>query len=84
MIEKRTGLNHCGVKNSADMWRTFNGAHYAHWTSEAVEDEAARLRAQGVRCRRVKDELFIHHEDWARLTSAAGQAVGSANLQETK
>lgn len=65
-MAKTTKLNTAGVKNSADMYRTFNGAHYPHWAIDPSPDYVKRLRAAGVRCRRVGVELFIHHEDYAK------------------
>lgn len=68
-IEKSTKLNAHGVKDSANMWRTFNGAHYEHLECNPTPKVIAAYRAAGVRCRHVRnaarqiDDLFCHHED---------------------
>lgn len=70
--EKRTRRNHSGVKNSADLYRTFDGDHYPQWEIEPRPEYITNLRAAGVRCRRVKGELFIHHADVDLARTVAG------------
>ena len=55
--------NSHGLKDSIDMYRTFNGHHYIAWLSCPSEDRIAAYRIAGVRCKRRGDELFIHHMD---------------------
>lgn len=57
--------NDYGVKSAIDLYRTFGDARYVQRESEPSAEYVAALRAAGVRCRRVKAELFIHHEDQA-------------------
>ena len=64
-IEKRTRLNRNGVKASSDMWRTIAGVSYVAWLSYPSPDLIAAYRANGVRCRRLGQELFVHHMDRA-------------------
>lgn len=58
-------LNHAGVKNSANMWRTFGGELYPHYAIEPTEEQIAAYRAAGVKCRRVGVELFVREADQA-------------------
>lgn len=69
-IVKNTRLNQHGVKNCADMWRTFNGEHYSHWTICPTPELIAKLRSAGVKCRRVGEELFVRHADLAAAAEA--------------
>jgi hypothetical protein len=68
-IRRATGLNPHGVKDSANMWRTFNGEHFNHWMVGPTRAQIAAYRAAGVRCRHVRsiarqiDDLFVHHAD---------------------
>jgi len=62
---KRT-LNQHGVKSSCDQWRTVNGRHFSHWTSDGVEEAAVALRKAGVRCRRFGGELYVDQDDLAK------------------
>lgn len=62
-MEKNRGLNHFGVKNSANMWRTYGGEPYPHWAICPTPELIAAYRAAGVRCRRVGEELFVHEAD---------------------
>lgn len=74
---KRRCLNPNGVKDSADMWRTFDGAHYPAWLICPSKERVAAYRAAGIRCRRIKDELFVHHMDTdeaAKIDSQMGNA----------
>lgn len=61
--EKRDGRNHSGVKNSSDLYRTFGGDHYPQFAIEPSPEYLKRLRDAGVRCRRLREELFVHHAD---------------------
>lgn len=65
--------NHAGVKDSANMYRTFGGAHYAHWAIEPPERYVKRLRAAGIRCRRVGEEFFVHLDDAIRARAVPGE-----------
>jgi hypothetical protein len=55
--------NEHGVKYSADLYRTINGVEYVCWMSFPSEDRIKAYRAAGIRCRRQKEELFVHHMD---------------------
>ena len=73
-IEKRTKLNANGVKDSANMWRTFGGEHYGHWAICPSAERIAAYRAAGLKCRRIKDELFLRHADEARAAELDAEA----------
>lgn len=62
-IVKTDGRNGQGVKWSADCYRTVNGQHFVHWMAFIPEGMVDAYRAAGIRCRRFKDDLFIHPED---------------------
>lgn len=59
----RNYRNANGVKNSSDLYRTFYGQHFIAWVICPNADLVKHYRYAGIRCRRVKDELFIHHLD---------------------
>lgn len=71
-LEKRNRRNDAGVKNSADLYRTFNGDHYPQYAIDASNEYVARLRAAGVRCRRLGQELFVHNGDIALAGTIQG------------
>lgn len=56
-------LNGNGVKDSANMWRTFGGEHYGHWAICPSAERIAAYRASGIKCRRIRDELFVREAD---------------------
>jgi hypothetical protein len=60
---KKTTLNAHGVKDAADMWRTFNGEHYIQWMSFPPDERIKGYRAAGIKCRRVGEELFVRQSD---------------------
>lgn len=62
-LEKSDKRNPFGVKNCADMYRTFNGEHYGQWMSFPSVARVKAYRAAGVRCRRIGEELYVHHMD---------------------
>lgn len=66
---KRTGLNHWGVKNSADMWRTIGGVVWPHFAIVEDADPAPALRQAGLRARRFGEEVFVHPDDIARAVA---------------
>lgn len=76
--EKRDGRNHAGVKDSCDLYRTFNGDHYPSWEIAPTAEYIKALRAAGVRVRTLKidgeTQSFIHHADVARASTVAGAA----------
>ena len=59
-------LNQNGVKDSANMWRTYGGEHYGHWAICPSVERITAYRAAGIKCRRVKDELFVREADEAK------------------
>lgn len=63
---KRTALNHFGVKNSANMWRTIGGIVWPHYAIVEGDGHAAEYRAAGVRARRFGAEIFVHPDDQAK------------------
>jgi hypothetical protein len=65
--------NRNGVKASCDQYRHFNGNLYIAWLIYVTPERVAAYRAAGIRCRRVKGELYIHDDDrkLARDTDAA-------------
>lgn len=67
--DKRRHLNHSGVKNSADMWRTFGGEHYNQWTSEFDDNLVKAYRAAGVKCAVRNGELFVRNTDQDRASA---------------
>lgn len=69
---KNDTRNPAGVKDSANLYRTFGGAHYVHWEIDPSADYIKALRAAGVRCRRVGCELFVHHEDQKKAEPVPG------------
>lgn len=64
-----------GFKDSGDTYRTFDGAHHSAWLICPTESRIAKYRAAGVRCRRVKDVLYVHvvDEDIARSVDQASE-----------
>lgn len=62
-ITKRNNRNASGVKDSANLYRTFGGAHYMAWVICPTEELIKTYRENGIRCKRIKDDLFIHHAD---------------------
>ncbi len=67
--------NQHGVKASCDCYRTIKGHEFQAWTSCPSADRIAAYRAAGVRCRRFKDELFVHvwdTEEAAKVDSQLG------------
>jgi hydrogenase maturation factor HypE len=86
---KATGLNHNGVKNSSDMWRTFNGAYYGHFEIEPADEHVKAYREAGVRCRHVRipsrgvNDLFVHHEDEALAAKVYDDIQQARALKET-
>lgn len=61
--KKRRKLNGNGLKDSCDMWRTYNGEHYGAWLICPSEARVKAYRAAGIKCRRIKDELFVRDDD---------------------
>jgi hypothetical protein len=64
-------LNSSGVKDSAGMWRTFNGVRYPHWSTEQYDGQALEMWRAGVRCRRRGCEIFVHPDDDAKAARFA-------------
>jgi hypothetical protein len=67
---KRDGV---GVKTSADLYRTFKGAPYVCWRSDATAAQIAAYRVAGVRCARRGVELFVHHADQDKAAQVDGR-----------
>jgi hypothetical protein len=67
--EKVRKLNQNGVKDSANMWRTFDGEHYGHWAIYPSGERISAYRAAGIKCRRIKDELFVRQADEAKAVA---------------
>jgi hypothetical protein len=55
--------NQNGVKASCDLYRHFNGELFVAWLIYPTAERIAAYRAAGVRCRRLKQDLFIHDDD---------------------
>lgn len=53
-------LNRHGVKDASECYRTFNGQRFEAFTSFPSLALIFKLRQNGVRCRRVGVELFVH------------------------
>jgi hypothetical protein len=62
-IQINNKRNQNGVKDSANMYRTFGGEHFIQWTSDFNAEMVATYRAAGVKVRVVKDEMFIRQAD---------------------
>lgn len=56
-------MNAYGLKNSCDMYRTFDGVRYIQWENDFSERRGKAYRSAGVKCRRVLGELFIRESD---------------------
>lgn len=52
-----------GVKESANCYRTIDGARYDCWISCPSAARVTAYRAAGIRCRRQGEELFVHQMD---------------------
>lgn len=67
-VEKSNQRNEYGVKNSAELYRTIGGVHYAQYSNSYVEKRVIAYRAAGIRFRSIKydgvPELFVPKEDW--------------------
>lgn len=55
--------NKYGVNDAANCYRTFGCERYPAWMSFPSADRIAAYRSNGVRCRRVGEELFVHKDD---------------------
>lgn len=70
LAEKRDHRNAHGVKDSADLYRTVRGVHYAQYSNAYVEKRIVAYKAAGIRFRSIKydgvAELFVPKEDWDR------------------
>lgn len=77
MEEKRktNRRNANGVKNSADLYRTFNGEHYIAWISFPSQERIDAYRCAGVKCRLRGEELFVRKADILDA-SAVDQRIG--------
>lgn len=80
---KKRGLNHYGVKNSSDMWRTINGVLWPHFAIEEAPDHASYLRKAGVRVRRFGEEIFVHPDDIPAACEADDQRRAAARAAKT-
>ena len=58
--------NSAGVNDTTSCYRIINGQRYLGWVICPTDARIARYRGSGVRCRRLKDELFICEEDSAK------------------
>jgi hypothetical protein len=58
--------NQHGLKNSIDMYRTFNGVRFNQWTTEQFDGQADMYRRHGIRARKRGDEIYIHPDDEAK------------------
>lgn len=59
-------MNSNGVKDSAGMWRTFNGVVFPHWSTQQYDGQALEMQRAGLRVRLRKDEIFVHPDDIAK------------------
>lgn len=55
--------NALGLNDSIDCYRTFDGARYVAWLSNPSADRIEGYRKEGIRCRRLNRELFVHYLD---------------------
>lgn len=59
--------NERGYKDSPNCYRTFGGERFVCITAgDAFRYSVEKLRAAGIRVRRIGEELFVHHADAER------------------
>lgn len=52
-----------GIKLSSDRYRHFNGELFIAWLIYPSTERVSTYRAAGVRCRRIKEDLYINEDD---------------------
>lgn len=69
--------NRYGVNDATDCYRTFCGERHLAWMSFPSAERIAAYRANGVRCKRIGEELFVHEDD-LKLASHVDDVAANA------
>jgi len=74
-----TARNQHGVANSCDQYRTIDGLRWNQWASCLTSAVVNLYKRSGVRCRYIKNELYVHPHDVALAGIVSEQLFTEAN-----